>query len=300
MILIIILYTLCASMFTISKWALSYSSPIFFVGIRMALAGILLWCYDVVKLYITKERIVFNFRRDWPLLAQIVLFHIYLTYICDLCALKNISSIESAFLYNLSPFISAIFSYFWFSERMTLKKWMGLIIGFASLAPELLQASGQDFFTALKPKLLTFCAVLFSAYGWIILRRLVKDYGYSPVFVNGFGMFFGGLLALLTSFYTENWVPSPVTQWAPFIQSTLLIIVVANLIFYNLYGFLLNKYTATFLSFAGFMCPFFASILGWLFLGETLPSHLIFSFILVLTGLFIFHQEELRQGYTSK
>jgi drug/metabolite transporter (DMT)-like permease len=301
MILIIILYMLCASMFTISKWALAYTQPIFLVGVRMAVAGVILWGYCLVRSYIKKEKIIFNPRKDWLLLAQIVFFHIYLTYICDLCALKNISSIESAFLYNLSPFISALFSYVWFAERMTLKKWIGLSIGFTSLLPELIKdVSHENFVSHITPKLIMIGAVVSSAYGWIVLRRLVKDKGYSPIFVNGFGMFFGGLLALVTSYYVEGWIPSPVTQWVPFIQSTILIIIVANIMFYNLYGFLLTQYTATFLSFAGFMCPFFAGILGWLFLNESLPPHLILSFVIVSIGLFIFYQEELRQGYILK
>ena len=113
-------------------------------------------------------------------------------------------------------------------------------------------------------------------------------------------MFFGGLIALVTSLMTEPWAPSPVTHWIPFIQATLLIIVVANVVFYNLYGYLLNYYTATFLSFAGFMCPFFAAFLGRIFLGETVSPHLLISFVIVCCGLYLFYGEELRQGYIKE
>lgn len=297
MFLIVLLYMLCAGTFTISKWGLSYTEPIFFVAVRMLLAGALLCGYVVARSGYTTKNMWHYLKRDWLLFAQIIFFHIYLTYICDLCALKNITSIESAFIYNLSPFIAALLSYVWFGEYMTKKKWLGLLVGFFAFLPQLLQADGGSFFTHAWPRFLTLIAVISSAYGWIVLRALVKK-GYSPIVANGVGMFFGGLCALGTSFMTESWNPV-VTEWVPFMQATVLIVVVANLLFYNLYGYLLEHYTATLLSFAGFMCPLFAALLGYLFFGETFSPSLFFSFIVACIGLVIFYHEELKQGYVT-
>lgn len=296
MFLVILLYLLCASTFTISKWGLAYTEPIFFVAVRMLLAGSLLCGYLVAKKGHTNQ--MWNYiKRDWVLFAQIIFFHIYLTYICDLCALKNITSIESAFIYNLSPFIAAMFSYFWFGENMTKKKWFGLLLGFCAFLPQFFQAGLGSFLVHAWPRFLTFMAVVSSAYGWIVLRALVKK-GYSPLVANGVGMFFGGLIALGTSFMLEPW-NTVVSEWVPFIQATILIVVVANLLFYNLYGYLLEHYTATFLSFAGFMCPLGAALLGYIFFGETFSPSLLFSFLFVCVGLIIFYYEELKQGYIT-
>jgi len=284
-------------MFTISKWGLAYTEPIFFVAVRMLVAGALLCGFLLIRGMRFDRALVRATLIDWFLFIQIIFFHIYLTYICDLCALKNISSIESAVIYNLSPFIAAVFSYFWFNERMTPKKWFGLLLGFSAFIPALiLQGATVDLFTNLGPRLLTLIAVISSAYGWIVLRALVQK-GYSPLYINGIGMTCAGVISLFTSYFAETWDPSPVTQWIPFIQATVLIVVFANIIFYNLYGYLLKRYTATFLAFAGFLCPLFAALLGYLFLHETVSWYLIFSFVLVLIGLMIFYHEELRQGY---
>ena len=295
MYLIVVLYALCASMFTISKWGLAYTEPIFFVAVRMILAGTLLCGYILARKGWDKNFLTY-LKQDWFLFAHIIFFHIYLTYICDLCALKNISSIESAVIYNVSPFIAALLSYFWFHELMTPKKWVGLLIGFCAFLPQILQVGPLSFH--LWPRLLTLIAVVSSAYGWVLLRALMKK-GYSPIVANGIGMFFGGVIALGTSYLTETWSPSPVTCWANFMQATILIVVVANLLFYNLYGYLLKHYTATFLSFAGFSCPLFAALLGYLFLGETFSPTLFISFIFVCIGLVVFYHEELRQGYVT-
>jgi drug/metabolite transporter (DMT)-like permease len=296
MYLIVLLYMLCASTFTISKWGLAYTEPIFFVAIRMLLAGSLLCGYLVARGGFS-TRFWSSLKKDWFLFAQLIIFHIYLTYICDLCALKNISSIESAFIYNLSPFIAAFLSYLWFGENMTRKKWFGLLLGFVAFLPQLLYAGFGSFWGHAWPRLMTLLAVASSAYGWIVLRALVKK-GYSPLVANGVAMLGGGLWALGTSCALEPW-QRVVSDWVPFMQAVVLLVAIANIAFYNLYGYLLERYTATFLSFAGFMCPLFTAVLGYLFFGETFPSSFMVSFVLVCIGLLMFYHEELRQGYVK-
>ncbi len=298
MMLIILLYALCASTFTLCKAALLYAPPFFYVGIRMVTAGLVLYGYYRTTTH--SYRVTID-PRDWGLFLRIVLFHIYLTFILDLWALQFMSSIESAFIYNLSPFISAIFSYLWFNEHMTIKKFLGLFIGFCSIIPLLYKEScGYTFsISCLVPAFAMMFAAASSAYGWIIMRELVKHRNYSPFMVNGLGMLAGGVGALITSYGFENWSPTPVTNWPAFIAVTGAIIITGNILFYNLYGYLLTKYTATFLSFAGFLCSIFAAFYGWLFLGETVTADLIFSVITIVIGLYLFYQEELRQGYFS-
>ena len=95
--LVVLLYFFAASMFTVSKWGLKFSAPIFFMSVRMTLAGSLLLGYLAARSHFKKE-FLRSMRRDWYLFAQIILLNIYLTYLCDLCALKDITSIESAVL----------------------------------------------------------------------------------------------------------------------------------------------------------------------------------------------------------
>jgi drug/metabolite transporter (DMT)-like permease len=286
-------------MFTISKAALFYAQPLFFMSFRMIGAGIILAGYMYYVSYKHKRPFLCISPGSLWLLGQATLFHIFITYTADLWALDKITSTESAFIYNLSPFITAMFSYYWFNERMTLKKWIGFGLGFASIIPILYNNTINVSFTQIDiiAKFVTLIAVVSSAYGWILVRELVKNRNYSTISVNSITMFFGGIMALGTSWLVEPWSPSPVTAWVPFVEYTLIIIVVANIIFYNLYGYLLRTYTATFLSFAGFTCPFFAAFFGWLFLNESLSYAFVLSFALVTCGLYIFYQEELKQGY---
>lgn len=75
---------------------------------------------------------------------------------------------------------------------------------------------------------------------------------------------------------------------------------ISNIICYNVYGLMLKKYTATFLSFVGLLSPIFASLNSWVLLGER-PSWIIFaSTTVVALGLWMVYQAELKQGYIRK
>jgi drug/metabolite transporter (DMT)-like permease len=297
MVEILLLYALCASSFTISKAVLAYSPPIFFVGVRMVAAGFLLCGYLWLR-----DSLTFIARKDWLLFLGIVFFHIYFAYIFDLWSLQYMTSFKSAFFFNLSPFITAIFSYFIFGELMTVKKYIGMIIGFIGFLPMLLQQASQEalwgeLLGVSWPEIVLFAGVVSSCLGWIIMRKLLKHHNYSPMFVNGVGMVFGGLLCLVTSYLCESWQGGPVTNWVSFISLTSGIIIACNFMFYNFYGHLLRYYTATMLSFAGSTTSLFAALYGFLFLGETVTWHFFASSLIVSIGLYIFYQEELQQGY---
>lgn len=295
--LVFLLYALFAGCFTIAKTALDYTQPIFLVGSRMTVAGILMILYVIL---VQKQKIKIAPRHLY-IFFLLGLFNIYLTNVFEFWGLKYLTSFKTCFIYSLSPFISAIFSYFLLSEPMTSKKWVGMLIGVIGLMPILLmdntaaeELSGHFFYFSWAEMAVIGAAVC-SVYGWILLRRLVSREGYTPVVSNGISMLMGGAMALLHSFFSEDWHPIPVTQIVPFLEWTLLLMIVSNLMAYNLYGVLLRRYTATFLSFAGFTTPLFAAFFGWYFRGEEITWAFYVSIVILFIGLFLFHQEELKQ-----
>ena len=86
----------------------------------------------------------------------------------------------------------------------------------------------------------------------------------------------------------------------PFVECTIALIIISNFICYNLYGFLLKRFSATFLSFAGFITPLFSAFFGWFYLGELVPATFYASATVVFAGLFIFYQEELQLEIASR
>jgi len=300
MYLVILMYMLFASTFTIGKAALFYLEPIFFIGLRMIIGGLILLAY----LYFFKRDKFFIKKEHWKLFLQIIIFHIYIAYVLEFWALKYLTSFKTAFIYNLSPFLTALFAYIFLSEKMSAKKWLGLLIGFSGFflilangeSPE--EVGKQAAFFLSWPEISLLIAVISAVYGWIIFKKLTHQGGYSPLMINGVGMISGGFLALATSFLFErsilvqnakSWLISDIYTVLGY---TLLLIIIANVIAYNLYGHLLKKYSLTFLSFAGFTCPLFAALFGNIFLGE-LPNICFFVAVLLVTiGLYIFYKQE--------
>ncbi len=302
--IVVFMYAIWSSMFSFAKIALDYSPPVFLTGARMALGGVIILAY----LLIAKRSAFKMTKMQWLSITLLAFFSVYLTNILEFWALQYLTAAKACFIYSLSPFFAAFFSYLHFGEKMNGRKWIGLSLGLLGIVPVLYLQTGQEgLFSAFSflswPSLAMIGAALASVYGWILLRLVVKKSEVSPLMANGSSMIIGSIMAFGHSFFVESWNPTPVVAGTmmPFLGWTVLMALVSNVVCYNLYGMLLKKFTATFLSFMGLLSPVFASLHGWIFLGEA-PSWLIFaSTAIVSSGLWIVYAAELKQGYiTSK
>lgn len=290
--LVILLYALFASLFVLLKDTLSYGDPFFIVGSRMAFAGFFMLVYQAIRnpqsLKLSRQGIL--------LIILLSILHIYLTNIAEIWAINNMISAKACLLYSLSPFVSALVCYGALKETLSAKKWLGLTIGFFGVLPCLSDCFSWSLFSTLTAsgELAMLVAVICSVCGWIILKQLVGKEKCSPMVANGYSMFFGGIFALLHSYLSgESWNPLPIHNQVLFLKNTLLLCLISNVICYNLYGHLLKKYSATFMAFAGLVTPLFASLFGWLYLGETVSPTFFLSLVLFATGLYFYHQEEI-------
>ncbi len=260
----------------------------------MFIAGILLLIYQY---FYAHEH--FKFKRSHiPLYAQLIIIGTYASYILRFWALESLTASKSMFLYNCAPFMTSLYSYFFFSEKMTRKQWFGLFLGMVGLIPLLMSSSPAEqtfgeFLFISWPEVATILSVAAYSYSWIVMRTLIRDKSYSPMMVNGISMFAGGLLALITSFFVEG--PFPVTNFWPFITLLAFIIIISNIICHNLYGHLLRKYSATFLSFAGFLGAPFAAIYGFFLKNEVITWHFYLSSVIVFVALYLFYKDEMLQ-----
>jgi drug/metabolite transporter (DMT)-like permease len=300
-ILVFLNYFLWSSTFTLGKAALGCSPPLFLTAVRMIAAGILILGF----LFLFRNQ---QFRVKKGQLFTLVMLattSVYLSNAFELWGLQYLTAAKACFIYSLTPFLSAILSYFQFQEKLTTRKILGLSIGFLGFMPVFLHQSGSEqllggllFFSWAEIALIL--ATITSVYGWILLRKLGKDEGMSSMMSNGSAMVIGGFMALIHSFVVESWTPTPVTNWVGFSQGVAAIIIVSNLMCYNLYGWLLKRFTATFLSFSGLVSPLFAAFYGWMLHGETVPPTFFLSVAILCSGLWLVYSEELRLGYFAK
>ncbi len=306
--LVILLFALFASLFTLSKSALGFSEPFFLIGSRMALAGVVLLAHQLV---FNRSQFLLALKYFMPLLL-LGLLNIYLTNAAEIWGLQYMSSAKACLIYSLSPFLAAFVAYLVLKEKLTPKKWAGLILGFVGLIPILFVGNANnelvsDMFHEMTylswPEVALLIAVISSVYGWILLKKVVKHYHLSPIMANGVSMLIGGILALAHSYLShESWSPIPIASgyYMPFLEITIWMTLISNVICYNLYGHLLKTFSATFMSLAGLVTPLFATFFGWYFLEEDITWHYFASMMIFSVGLFVFYQEELAHSVREK
>lgn len=293
MLLVVLLYALLASTFTIAKTTLMYVKPFFLIGFRMTLAGTLMLLYLFL---FNRKRFVLK-KEDIFLFFKVSLFHIYFAYIFDFWSLQYMTSSKSNLIYSATPFVAAVLSYFLLGERLGWKKFSGMLIGLSSLIPIFMTQDSDNFnhfFSISLPELALMFAVVSGAYAWFLVKELMVR-GYSLLMINGVAMFAGGIFAFITSFAFGDFSSNPIFDFWPFLFWILLLILVANIIVYNLYAWLFNHYSITLVTSAGFLCPIFGTFYGWIFLGEKITWHYFVALILVVIGLYIFNKEEKRK-----
>jgi drug/metabolite transporter (DMT)-like permease len=265
----------------------------------MVLSGLMLVGYLLFKNKIPKIS-----KKGFISIFVLALFSIYLTNVLEFWSLSHLSAAKTCFIYSLSPFLTALLSYLHFKEKMTPMKWLGLTLGCSGFIPVILNKTGTEglfeafgFFTW--PELAMFAAAFFSVYGWVILRLLVKDEEIPVLFANGSSMLIGGTMALASSLFFETWNPAPIAQnsFAPLFGSIVFLSLLSNVVCYNIYGYLLKRLTATFLSLIGLLSPLFTSLHSYFILNEPLSKEILLSTLIVLLGLSIVYREEKKQGY---
>lgn len=296
--LIVFLQALFAIIFPLGKMSLEYAGPFFLVGLRMIMAGTILLIY---QFFTDRKHFVF-YKKDLLSLILLSIFNIYITNSFEFWGLQYLNSAKACFIYNLTPFIDAIISYFMFNEKMTVKKLIGLSIGFLGFIPIIYFQGGGEvdlphigWFSY--AELAVIIAAITMAVGWIIMRTFSRNPHYSIITVNALSMVLGGSMSLAHSSFVENWNPAPYTAFIPMIALTFVIGFIQNIICYNLYAWLLRRYSSTLISFIGFTMPLFGALFAWFMLGEVVTWDFYFAGIIVSIGLTMYYQEELRLGY---
>jgi drug/metabolite transporter (DMT)-like permease len=292
MLQVILMYAIFASSFPLTKILLSYSEPFFMTGIRMVAGGIILLFYHMAY----KKNSFTISKNQYFLYAQIIVIGFYLNYIARFWSINYLSSAKASCIFAINPLIASLFSYLFLGETTSKRQWLGFAFGICSLIPIFLPLTITDSLISHSlmfsgPEWIMLFSVIADCYKWILIRKLILNHACSPIMVNGLSMAIGGILALLTAFPAEGFLP--VSSLIPFVGYMILYIFISNVISYNLYGFLLRSYTVTFMSLAGFMAPLFASFYGWFFLQEELHGNFFLSVAMLAIGLYLFYQDEI-------
>jgi drug/metabolite transporter (DMT)-like permease len=207
-------------------------------------------------------------------------------------------------LYATAPFITAIIQYLHGKEVLTFQKIIGLAVGALGLAPILMQSSGHQQ-TEAQPELAGYgnlvilVSMVLFCYGWVFFKKLLMSCRYSIQMLNGIAMMIGGLVSVAA----VGLVHGPIAMWylpySPDFTLLMTAFLLSSLLTYSLYAYLLQVFSPTFISFAGFLEPAFGMLYGLFLIGYEISWLHIASFLVLFLGLYIFYLEELKKRTPS-
>ncbi len=288
MILVFLIHALLALTFLVGQQGLKLVAPIWFIGFRMTIAGVLLLSY----LLIFKRAQLRILRQDWLLFFKVGIFHAFIPFVAEFWGLQYLTAPKTALLFNFTPVFTAVFSYFMLREKLVWRQLLGLLIGILGFLPILLDTTPGElvaggFFKISLPELAVIISVISSVYAWLLVQKLVQK-AYSPILVNGASMLFSGLLALAVSPIFETWPSLDLANFKLLLLWSGILILISNIIFYNIYAKLLQKYSATLLAFAGLFTPLFAAFWELIFRGQLMSLNFFIALAIVSLGLSLY------------
>jgi drug/metabolite transporter (DMT)-like permease len=263
------------------KLAIRDFPPFMLVGLRQTLGGLLLLLFAWMtgkanlpgKTYLGKQAIMG--------LLTITGGNGFITW-----GLQYVSSGLSAVIGSLTPVVVVLISLVWKGgERVSARTLIGVLIGFAGLGI-IFRDGWQDF---LNPQYRWGIAAAFaSCFTWSLGTVMAKRYnepGVSPVFNAGLQVFIGGLAGFaLHPFVDAGQTAHPTpTGWIALVYLTF----IGSALAFSLYMFALQHLSATVSSLYTYINPVIASLMGWLWLGESVSPAAALGIGVTIFGVWV-------------
>lgn len=298
MIQVLITFALFASATTVNKVILQSVPPILFVGIRMLLAGGIMASY-----FGTQQRSHFTWnviRKQLMLFIPIGLSTMYIPSILKAYALKNATSSKIALIGSLDPFITALYGYALWGQRLHRNHIIGIILGFCGtlLMIDINFAHDMpDHWWIFSPaEVAALGSVAISRLGWIGVQRLLHTDWYRPAELNSILMLIGGTVSLATAWIIGETQALPVLEQTHIWGLIAYTVIIGNIIAYTGYSALLRMFSVTYVSLAGLLIPLFVHLYGPFILHEPLSPIFFIAISVFGCGLWLFNRTPLQRS----
>ena len=246
------------------------------LSIRFLSAGIIFLSIHLIR----KKKILVS-RKMLFIYLQYGLINFSLCYFLTYWGAKYVFSNLGAILWSLLPLFVAGMAHFCIpDDRLNLRKALGMLIGLFGAILLLTQGEnlGEGEVT------LGLLAILLSVFlaAWPNVYLKMQNEKVDSYHLNGFGMSFAGLVFSIFYFFYERGQTIPLDFNN--VGAVFFLTVPGTVLTWGIYIWLFNYLPVTQISYTAFYPPIVASLVGWLFLGESLPFIAIFGSAMIIAG----------------
>lgn len=262
------------------------ASQIVFAGIRFTLAGVLVLVFASVQ----KKKVMLPDRKIFKSACLVCLAQTVGQYFFFYIGVANTSGVKSGILTGLGNFIAILLACLIFkNERMTGRKLLGCILGFAGVVVINLMGNSLDMgFTLLGEG----CVLISQfAYGMSTVLIHIFSKEVSPVVLSGTQFFIGGILLFLIGIGMGGHLEH---LSGPAI-AVILYLAFLSAVAYTLWSVLLTYNDVSKVAIFGFINPLFSVILSAIVLGEVQQAFQmgsLIALILVCVGIYVVNAPE--------
>ena len=271
------------------KISLNYIPPIFGLGLRFTISSIILWPILLRKKpKINRSSTAIKVYLSFSLLSFVAAYS--LTY----WGAQFIYSSLASIIWALLPIFVSIIAHFMLpSEPLTLRRFGGGLFGLAGVA-FILSSNGGQKEVQMIGVLAIFLAVVLASGPNVYLKKHYKIV--NPLHVNVISQTIAAIVLIPLSFLLEK--PMATIWNSTSIITLVYLAIFGTVITWTIYFWLYNHISVNQISTLGLVPPVFASIIGWIFLGETYGYELFIGGALVLLGVYLIHSRQVpgREG----
>ncbi|MEI7028064.1 DMT family transporter [Paenibacillus sp. y28] len=259
----------------LSKFALAYTPPILFGGMRTFIGGLLL-----LAVALTRYKQL-RLKESWKIYVISAVLNIILFYGLQMLGLGYLPAGLFSAIVFLQPVLLGIMAWLWLGEAMFGLKIAGFIIGFAGVAA--ISAGGFTGDLSMTGVVLGFACAVSWAFGTFYVKKTSGQV--DAVWLVTVQLLIGGVFMMGAGSLFESW--SSIIWSAPFIYDLLFIsifvIAIGWFVFFRLVGSGEAGKVASFT----FLIPLIAIFSSVLFMKEQITLNLVLGLLFIAASIFM-------------
>lgn len=238
----------------------------------------------LIVLLIFKVKIPYGELPKLWLLLGISLFNHAIPWLLISVSETHIQSNEAAVLNAFTPIATLVIGFFFFSQKIQNKQWIGLLVGIIGLIImmnfHISSIFSHNILYSLIMVIVTFC------YG--IGTHLTKKYlqQIDVILVSFITVGLSAISSFIYTLLTGNLVIKPLANMNV-LGSLIVLGVLGSGVAYLLFYYMVKEGSAEFATMVTYIVPVFAALWGFLFINEPISPKMVVGLIILLVGVYI-------------